>query len=95
MSDVTDDLEKRVTFLEAAREVDTHRVHELEAWRRRDEPHTLALVNDATVADQVRKALNEHSTRSWSRWQKVAVVVGALTTFAGGVASLLSNLGVI
>jgi hypothetical protein len=92
---VADELEQRVSLLEAARTVDDARLNEIESWRRRDEPRTLALVNDATVADQVRKALRERSTRSWSLWQKAGATLLGGIAFAGSTVSLLQAIHVL
>jgi hypothetical protein len=88
---VHDDLEQRVRLLEAGQIVHDARLNEIEAWRRRDEPRTLQLVQDATVADEVRKALKERTRHEWSISQKIAAVVVALPTFAAGILALIAQ----
>jgi hypothetical protein len=91
---VTDELEQRVRLLELAQTVYDGRLNEFEAWRRRDEPRIAALALGAEVAAEVRKALDERSSHTWTLWQKIAAAVVGLPTFAGSVVALLQGLGV-
>lgn len=92
---MADDLEERVRLLEAEHIVTDLRLNEFEGWRRRDEPHIAELVNAATVAAEVRKALNERRSSEWSRWQKAAAAIAGAATLAGGLTSTLNAFGVL
>lgn len=90
---MTETLEPRVEFLEAARSVDNARVHELENWRRRDEPRIEALAT-AAIAAEARKAVeHEFRARAWSRWQKTGAGLAGAIVAAGGLLDILRALG--
>jgi hypothetical protein len=86
-------LEERLRLVEVSQVVTDARVHELENWRRRDEPRVNKLDRDATVADQVRAALAEQSAHVWSLPAKIAAAITFLVTATGGVLAILQQLG--
>lgn len=88
-------LEDRVSTLEAGEIVTDRRLDDLEAWRDRDEPRTLKLVQDAQIADEVRQALREAGARRWSRLEKIGALALGAVTFAGSIAELLHAIGAL
>ncbi len=90
-----DDVETRLRLVEAEQKVNSLRMDELEAWRRRDEPRIAELTTAAQVAREVRAALADARRVEWRLWQKAAAAAVGGVTLAGGVASFLKAIGVL